>query len=345
MMFAIMKEIKDRRKYLSNNKLSSIYFGGGTPSILNEKEINLLMDTIQKNYIIDNNTEITFECNPDDLNLKKLSVLKKSGINRLSIGVQSFKNEDLKLMNRAHNSDQSIHSIKYAQDSGFSNISIDLIFSLPNQLLRDWESNLETAFNLDIQHISSYCLTIEERTKFSDQIKKGKIKELDEKDSLQQFQKLINETKIHDFIQYEISNFSKEGFFSKHNISYWTSKEYIGIGPSAHSYNSISRQWNFSNNVKYISSVLKESIHYEIEYLNKKEIINEYIITSLRTMWGLNLDYLKSLFKNIHYNEFMNVAKKWTNSSHMIKKGNLLLLTDKGKFISNRILSSLLLID
>ena len=162
MMFAIMKESKDRKKYLSNNKLSSIYFGGGTPSILNEKEINLLMDTIKKNYIIDNNTEITFECNPDDLNLKKLSVLKKSGINRLSIGVQSFKNEDLKLMNRAHNSDQSIHSIKYAQDSGFSNISIDLIFSLPNQLLRDWESNLETAFNLDIQHISSYCLTIEE---------------------------------------------------------------------------------------------------------------------------------------------------------------------------------------
>ena len=303
------------------------------------------MDTIKKNYVIDNNTEITFECNPDDLNLKKLSVLKKSGINRLSIGVQSFKNEELKLMNRVHSSEQSINSIKYAQDSGFTNISIDLIFSLPDQLLNDWGFNLKTAFNLDIQHISSYCLTIEEKTKFSDQIKKGKIKELDEKSSLKQFQKLINETKSHNFIQYEISNFSKEGFFSKHNISYWTSKEYIGIGPSAHSYNSISRQWNFSNNVKYISCVSKENIHYEIEYLNKKEIINEYIITSLRTMWGLDLNYLKSHFKNIHYNELLNISKKWINSSNMIKKENLLLLTDKGKFISNRIISSLLLID
>ena len=341
----MIKELDLRENYLKSKKLNSLYFGGGTPSILNQKEIELLFNKVRGKYLIDENTEISFECNPDDLDKEKLLLLKKLGVNRLSIGIQSFNDEDLNFMNRSHNSTQAMDCVKFSQEIGFNNISIDLIFSLPNQTLKDWKRNLDIAFNLGIQHISSYSLTIEEKTKINHLIKTKAITELDDDISLQQYNLLIKESEKNDFTHYEISNFGKENYFSKHNSSYWLGNEYLGIGPSAHSYNGKSRSWNVSSNKNYIESIQKGVLPFEKEDLSQDEIYNDYIMTSLRTIWGVDLDFIKQRFGKKYYTHLNQETQKWLHNGKIIRESGKIYLSMKGKYISDNICSDLFITD
>ena len=341
MIKAIIKEIQMQRKYLKNINLNSIYIGGGTPSILSKEDINNILNEINKWFNFSKKTEITFECNPEDLNKNKLSEIKNSGINRLSVGIQSFSNNDLKFMNRSHDANQAKYCIKKAQDIGINNISIDLIYSLPNQNKGQWEKNIKTGLELSIKHMSCYSLTIEKNTKLFHLIKKKEISELDEEISYKQYKMLIDCMKKNDFIHYEISNFCMPGYHSIHNSNYWKEKEYLGIGPSAHSFNTESRQWNVSNNQKYISEILKNKIPYTQETLSNKEKYNEHILSSLRTKWGLNLNQLKYYCSSTQHNIALKKIKKWRQSNHIKYQKGYIILTDKGKFISNYIFTDL----
>jgi len=310
MINSLKKEIELRKHYLNNNTIETIYFGGGTPSILTESEISLLINTITENYTVINNAEISLECNPDDLTREKVQNLKKAGINRLSIGIQSFNDEDLKFMNRSHNSSQAIESVKLAKEIGFNNISIDLMYSLPKQSLEKWKKNLDIAFSLEIQHISAYSLTIEEKTKLKYLLKKGEFSELDDIDSSEHFNLLMMEAEKNKFIQYEISNFGLNGFFSKHNSKYWQAGHYLGIGPSAHSYNGETRSWNVNSNTKYIEGISENKIKYDEEILSNFQKYNDYIMTSLRTILGVDLDYIKQEYGENYLIYFNNELQK-----------------------------------
>jgi len=345
MVESLIKEIELRTSYLNNNKLESLYFGGGTPSVLNKEDLILLFKKIDENFIISNDTEITFECNPDDLSKDKLQILKDIGVNRLSVGIQSFKEEDLIFMNRSHNSKQATECIKHAKEIGFKNISIDLIFSLPNQKLQDWKKNLDIAFNLGIQHISSYSLTIEEKTKLKYLIDKRELKELDDIESSKHFELLISECENNGFIQYEISNFGKEGYFSQHNSSYWLGKHYLGIGPSAHSYNGKSRQWNISSNTKYIDNITKGILPFEAELLSSSQKYNDYIMTSLRTIWGSDLQFIKEQFGENTLIHFEKGIQKWVILKDIYSEDEKVFLTTKGKYLSDSICSDLFIIE
>ena len=271
---AINKELEIRKDEIST-PIETIYFGGGTPSILSEIELESIFETIYKNYSTKNLKEITLEANPDDLNKEKLNFLKSTPINRFSIGVQSFFEEDLKLMNRAHNVQEAETSIKLAQDFGFENITIDLIYGSTTTTNEMWKQNLQKAIELNVPHISSYALTVEEKTILNHQIKKGITKPVDEDRQNEQFQLLVDTLTSNDFIQYEISNFGKEEYFSLHNSNYWKGIHYLGIGPSAHSYNGKTRAWNIANNSKYIQAINENNLPQEIEVLNEVEKFNE----------------------------------------------------------------------
>lgn len=342
---SILKEIDLRKSYLKNKSLNSLYFGGGTPSILKEEDLIKIFNKVKEYFEIKAETEISFECNPDDLSKEKLKILKKLGVNRLSVGIQSFKDRDLQFMNRSHNSKQAKNCIKDAQDVGFKNISIDLIFSLPNQSLNDWRKNLEKAFSLEIQHISSYSLTIEEKTKLKHLIDTHQINELDDIESSKHFEILISECEKRGFIQYEISNFGKENYFSKHNSSYWLGKEYLGIGPSAHSFNGDSRQWNISNNTKYIKQINESVLPFEKEYLSNSQKYNDYIMTSLRTIWGINLNLIKTKFGIDAFIHLKKEIIKWIESEDVYLEKENIFLTTKGKFISDSICSDLFILE
>ncbi len=344
MLKSMLKEIKERKKYLNRKKISSIYFGGGTPSILSISEIKNLLKTIFKNYPVNKDAEITIECNPDDMSATKISAYKKIGVNRLSIGVQSFNDSDLKFMNRSHDSKQAIESIKLSKKIGFKNITIDLIYGLPNQTLKAWENNLETIFNLDIQHFSAYSLTIEEKTALYHLIKKEKIELLTEKEIISQFKLLQIKAKEMGFVHYEISNFGKEKFFSKHNSSYWKSNHYIGIGPSAHSYNGNSRRWNISSNKKYISNVSSNSNYFEQEELSVAQQYNEYVFTSLRTMWGASTKNIQQTYGDEIQAYFLQEIKKWEAKKYVICKSNIYTLTSQGKIFADAIASDLFIV-
>ena len=342
---SLVKEISLTKDYLKDNKLKSLYFGGGTPSLMNKECLDLIYRNIQEYYQITSETEITIECNPEDLTIEKLKDLKNIGFNRLSIGIQSFKDEDLVFMNRNHDRNQAIHSVKNAKISGFKNISIDLIFSLPNQSLKDWKENLKIAFELDIQHISSYSLTIEEKTRLKYLIDKNKLTELEEVESSNHFKLLVDECEKRGFIQYEISNFGKRDYFSTHNSNYWIGSEYLGIGPSAHSYNGKSRRWNISSNSKYIHSINNNIIPLVEEKLTNSEKFNDYIMTSLRTIWGTDLIFVKKIFG---YNTYLNLnyqIQKWIISEDIYQEKNKIYLTTKGKFISDSICLDLFIVD
>ena len=343
MINSLIKELELRKTYLKS-EIKTIYFGGGTPSILNKENLEKLFDKIRNTFKISKNAEISFECNPDDLNKAKLILLKNLGVNRLSIGIQSFNDEDLKLMNRSHNSDEAIDSVKLAQEVGFDNLSIDLIYSLPSQSVENWQKNLEIAFSLNIQHISSYSLTIEKNTQLSHLIETKKIIELDEKTSSEHFNLLLKESKKNEFIQYEISNFGKEGYFSKHNSSYWENKNYLGIGPSAHSYNGESRSWNISNNKNYIEMISENKLPSETEILSKNQKYNEYIFTSLRTMWGVDLKRVQEKFDEKIYNYLLLQVVKWKETSDILHTKNTLKLTEKGKLLADLIASDLFIV-
>lgn len=341
---AINKELEIRKDEIST-PLETIYFGGGTPSILSEIELESIFETIYKNYSTKNLKEITLEANPDDLNKEKLNFLKSTPINRFSIGVQSFFEEDLKLMNRAHNAQEAETSIKLAQDFGFENITIDLIYGSTTTTNEMWKQNLQKAIELNVPHISSYALTVEEKTILDHQIKKGITKPVDEDRQNEQFQLLVDTLTSNDFIQYEISNFGKEDYFSLHNSNYWKGIHYLGIGPSAHSYNGKTRAWNIANNSKYIQAINENNLPQEIEVLNEVEKFNEMIMIGLRTIYGIDLNRINSEFSQPLVNSFHEELNQLINENLVEKKENKIILKPEAKFFADGIASRLFYIN
>ncbi|MFO0358202.1 MAG: radical SAM family heme chaperone HemW [Sphingobacteriaceae bacterium] len=308
---AICIEAERSKDYLNTTSIETIYFGGGTPSILNEEELGKLLNHLSKFYSWSDQAEITIECNPDDLNEDKLHELKKLGFNRLSIGLQSFNDAELKWMNRAHTSIDSIDSVKRAQDAGFNNITIDLIYGSKFSDLNSWDKTLQTAIELNVQHISAYNLTIEKKTKLGVSYQKGVEPAVNDDLSAEQFKLMISKLESNGFIQYEISNFGKENYFSKHNSNYWLGATYLGLGPSAHSFNGNSRQWNVSSNSAYINALNKEETYFEKETLSLEERFNEYILTRLRTIWGCSRKDIEQQFGSQYLTAFDKVLSKY----------------------------------
>lgn len=344
MLKSIKKEIKMRQSYLNNTEIRSIYFGGGTPSILSKKEIKSLIHTIYNYFKIDPDVEITLECNPDDLDKKKLLDLKEIGINRLSIGIQSFDDANLKFMNRSHNAKEALSCIQYAKEAGFDNITIDLIYGLPNQSNENWKKNLAKMLSLDIQHFSAYSLTVEPKTKLKHLIDKNLVTPLDDKITVKHFKTLVEIADENNFIHYEISNFGKEGFFSKHNSAYWKNKHYLGVGPSAHSFNGSSRQWNVASNKQYLEKVNENESYFEMEKLSNTQQYNEYIFTALRTIWGVELDYINNQFGQEALNYFKKQVKNWENKGKIKQQNNNFTLTEKGKIFADTIAADLFIV-
>ena len=337
---AICKELSMRKGEIIEN-IETIYFGGGTPSLLENNELEQIFDTIYKNFSIAENPEITLEANPDDLSFNKIQQLKTLPINRFSIGVQSFYEEDLKLMNRAHNANEALNAIKLTQDAGFKNITIDLIYGSQTTSDEIWEKNLQTAINLKVPHISSYVLTIEPKTLLQHQIEVGKIKDIDEEKQARQFQMLIEALTSNDYEHYEISNFGKPNFHSRHNSNYWNGKSYLGIGPSAHSYNGKERSWNIENNAIYIKNIKQGILPNEIETLSLEDEFNELIMIKLRTSEGLNLTHLKDKFPEEFINDFMEELQIHLLNNNVTIRDEQLQLTSGGKFLADGIAGSL----
>ncbi len=344
MLKCIKIEIANRKDYLNNELIDTLYFGGGTPSILEKSEITGILKHLHNTFNISTNAEITIECNPDDLTLDKLKALKQIGINRLSIGVQSFKDKDLEFMKRSHNANEAINSIKLAQNIGFNNITIDLIYGLPDQSIADWEQNIKQAFDLDIQHLSAYALTVENKTILSQMVKKNKIKILSDTKVIKQFNILQNKAEEKGFIHYEISNFGKKGFFSKHNSGYWKSIHYLGIGPSAHSYNGYIRSSNISSNKKYIRNINLGLDYSEDEFLSESEQYNEYIYTSLRTIWGIDIDTIAKKYSEGILSHFQDEISKWENKKFITSDKKKYTLTKSGKSFADMIASDLFIV-
>ncbi len=341
---ALVNEMEQRNRYLADRTIDTIYFGGGTPSLLSEKETFLILERIYKLYNISANAEITFECNPDDLNIEKLKELKRLEINRLSIGLQSFIDEELLWMNRVHNAKQSEESVKRAQDKGFENISIDLIYGSKFCNTENWKQTLEKAIDLNVKHISSYNLTIEDKTKLGREYKIKKEIAIDDEKSADLFLEMVERLQQNNFVQYEISNFGKPGFFSVHNSNYWKGKHYIGLGPSAHSFDGESRQWNVANNNLYINQISEnKNLYFVKEVLTKKEMYNEYILTSLRTIWGVDLNYLSINFDRDFIDAFLNQIKPYLINNSVVETKGEYTLTNKGKLLADKISSDLFL--
>ncbi|MBI9042608.1 radical SAM family heme chaperone HemW [Lutibacter sp.] len=348
MIKALEKELLLRKDELKNEIVETIYFGGGTPSLLSIEELQLLINTIYSKYKVAENPEITLEANPDDLSEIKIIELSKTPINRLSIGIQSFFDDDLKFMNRAHSAEESKKCLTIATKY-FDDITIDLIYGVPKMTNKKWQKNLKMAFDFGVPHISSYALTVEEKTALDTFIKKGKVPPIDENLALEHFNILIKETEKQGFIQYEISNFGKPNYFSKHNTSYWLGKNYLGIGPSAHSFNGAERAWNVSNNAKYINSINENKLPIEIEKLTGNNRFNEYIMTGLRTIWGVEFEKVEKEFGALR----LELLKK--NAESFVKKGLLeiqlgafsspiLITTKKGRFLADGIASDLFIV-
>lgn len=340
---ALLREIEMCAAYLGGEAVETIYFGGGTPSVLKVTEINTILNKIALHFSIEKDCEITLEANPDDLTDDYLlSITEDAPINRLSIGIQSFHDKDLKLMNRRHNADEAYESIRRAIRFDFRNISVDFIYGIPGSSVAELEKNLDRLFDFDIQHISAYHLTIEPGTVFYKKAEKGAIKPVSDEEGYNQFEKLIGKLGEKGFIHYEISNWAREGYFSRHNTNYWKRKPYLGLGPSAHSYNLVSRRWNISNVKRYIESIQNGCPVFEEEILTPADHYNEYLLTSLRTMWGANLDEVKNNFGELAAEKLIDKSKKYIISGHMIRKAQMLKLTNAGYFISDTIISDLM---
>tara|TARA_B100001750_G_scaffold243926_1_gene260179 strand:+ start:933 stop:2054 length:1122 start_codon:yes stop_codon:yes gene_type:complete len=333
---SINKEIEIQKNYLKKTTVKSIYIGGGTPSVIESKEINSMLTNIKTHYQIDDNAEITIECNPDDITKNKLNDYKKNGINRISLGVQSFNDKHLIFSNRTHNSLQAIKSIELILEEKFKNFSIDLIYGFPNMTLEEWKENLEIFLKYKIPHLSAYCLTIEKKTVFNKYKKEGKIKELNQKKLINMFLYLIKKLEKNNYKQYEISNFSLKNHHSVHNSNYWKQKKYLGIGPSAHSYDKNNRQWNISNNIKYINSIEKNIIPFKIEKLSEENKLNEYLLTSIRTSNGVNKNFIN---KNFNSKLISLLKRKLKNipREFIIENENNIKLTNRGKCFADKI--------
>lgn len=345
MLDAMKKEIFLRKDELQNKNLQSLYFGGGTPSVLSADEIKSLIDEVLKHFSFNNDIEITLEANPDDLNSQFLKGLSDSPVNRLSIGTQSFFDEDLKLMNRAHNASEAEGSIKRAQDFGFENLSIDLIYGSPTSNLEIWKENLNKTIALEIPHISSYALTVEPKTALENWVSKGKVSNPKEEEQNREFYYMIDFLKDHNFNHYEVSNFAKEGFYSRHNSAYWKYQEYLGIGPSAHSYNGNDvRSWNVANNQQYIKKLNSNILAKETEILSQQDQFNEMIMIGLRTIWGVNLDSLNQKFSENILDKFNKEIQHKIEGGILKIKNNHLIIPEKHWFMADGIASDLFLI-
>jgi oxygen-independent coproporphyrinogen-3 oxidase len=339
------QELISRSTELASEEINTIYLGGGTPSVLLIDELKAILNTIHQNYQVSPEAEITMEANPDDLSQAILSVLREIGFNRLSMGVQSFSESDLKLMNRRHGVMQAIQSVKWAKKAGFSNISIDLIYGLPNQTLEEWERNVRIAVELDVQHISAYNLTYHEGTVFYDRLKKGMLKELPDELSLQQFELLISILKEAGFEHYEISNFCKPGLYSRHNSSYWKNKKYLGIGPSAHSFDLQSRRWNVSSVSGYIDGIENNIPYSETEILTVQDRYNDYIITGLRTIWGISEEVIQTEYSENCLFHFRKAKEKYLHSGHVLSASGKIVLSPEGLFISDQIMADFMVVE
>jgi oxygen-independent coproporphyrinogen-3 oxidase len=340
---ALHRELVLRSQELEEQEINTIYFGGGTPSLLSTKEINALLQTIKLHYNVAKNSEITLEANPDDLSEEKIIELSQTSINRLSIGIQSFFDEDLQIMNRAHNAQEAERCLSIAKQY-FKNITIDLIYGIPGLSNKRWKENLQKTFDHGIPHISSYALTVEEKTALARFIKNKKYPELDEDLALAHFKILIAETQKQGFVQYEISNFGQPGYVSKHNSSYWEGEPYIGIGPSAHSFHSNQRSWNISNNAKYIQKIQQNELALTYENLTKKDRYNEYIMTSLRTISGVSLEKVIRDYGEDCQKHLLKEALPFLKNNTLVCDEKSIKVTSQGKFLTDGIAASLFLI-
>lgn len=340
MLAALIKEIGLQKTYLNSESVETVYFGGGTPSLLNAAEVNQIIDEIGKYHNIVTGAEITLEANPDDLNPTKVKELRQTPVNRFSIGIQSFFDEDLIWMNRAHRSNEAEASVKRAQDAGFENITVDLIFGYPLLTNAKWTHNIITVFNLEVPHVSAYGMTVEPQTALAAFIRKQKSPPLNDHQSAEQFLYLADAMQQRGFEHYEISNYALPGHYSRHNTNYWRGVKYLGIGPSAHSFNGEERQWNIANNAQYIQQIMAGSLPAERELLTETDKLNEYTMTSLRTMWGLDLDQLDKIAAGSSA-ELLKSAAEYIEKGHIIQQHNKLILSRDGQLYADHIAAGL----
>lgn len=341
---AIIEELFLRKNYLDKEIVETIYFGGGTPSQLSYSDLKIIFEQIQQHFNIGENPEITIEANPDDLNDEYVKLLKDLPFNRISIGIQSFDNTELKFIDRRHSAQEAKDAVLRCQQAGFNNISIDLMYGLPQQSIKTWESNLKQAVQLEVQHISSYHLIYEEGTKMHRLLKEGSIKNATEDLSIEMFSSMNTQLGEAEFIHYEISNYAKPGFISRHNSSYWTGQKYLGIGASAHSFNGRQRCWNISSLTKYIDGIEKSKPNIETEELDLRTQYNDYILTRMRTMWGIELREIERIFGKKYFDYCINNVLKYTKSKDVEIRKEHLVITEKGLFISDAIMSDLMYI-
>ena len=337
-------EAKVRKNFMLNETVKTIYFGGGTPSVLTSSELEDLLGFFRNEFAVDVDAEITLEANPDDLSKEYLSGIFRAGVNRLSVGIQSFQDEHLKKMNRRHNAQQAVQAIEMAAGVGFNNISVDLIYGLPGLSQKQWEESLKQVYDLPVQHLSAYHLTYHEGTPFYTWLKKGSLKEIKEEESIAQFNTLIDLSVENGYEHYEISNLAKNGMYSQHNTAYWFGKKYLGLGPSAHSFDGDSRRWNISSVNQYIKALENQLPYWEKEHLTEKDKFNEYILTRIRTMWGLSLSYVNQVFGSDKKNYLLKQIEKYSQSGNIILAQDKILLSRNGLFISDEIMADLIII-
>lgn len=344
MVVALAKEMQLRQSEFKDEVVETIYFGGGTPSVLSISELRFLIDAVYENFKVVDNPEITLEANPDDLSEERIVEFSKNRINRLSIGIQSFFEDDLKMMNRAHNAEEAKKSLEIATRY-FDNISIDLIYGIPGMTNAMWRQNIETVLRFGVPHISSYALTVEPKTALKKLIQTGKISEPKDDVAQEHFMVLVEMLQEEGFVHYELSNFGKEDYFSKNNSAYWLGKKYMGIGPSAHSYDGISRSWNVANNSIYLKEIALNNLPSETEILSETDRYNEYIMTGLRTIWGVSLDRIKKEFGEDKLPYLLKQSEKFLSDGLLVIENNVLKTTPKGKFLADGIASDLFLIN
>jgi oxygen-independent coproporphyrinogen-3 oxidase len=340
LVHSLIEELRLRREYLKGQAISSIYFGGGTPSVLNKDELSSLLEAVNQSFTLSPSTEITLEANPDDLDRSRLKAFQAAGINRLSIGVQSFRDQDLQFMNRSHTAEDTFRSVRMAQDLGIDNISIDLIYAIPGLPHQAWEENLNQAIDLKVPHISAYSLTVEEKTALAYRIKKGEVKAPDDHMAQEQF-KGLSQLYEAGFEHYEISNLAKAGARAVHNSNYWKGEAYLGIGPSAHSFNGSSRQWNVANNAAYIRALEKASIPAEREVLTSTDHYNEYVMTNLRRLEGVNVQFVEEKFGLEKANYLHQEAKEESKKGNLVKHEDHYFIPASKRFFSDGIAASL----
>lgn len=341
---AICAELTERRNYLRGATVKTLYFGGGTPSLLRPDELSEIFSAVEANYPC-SFEEVTLEANPDDLSDDFLTSLKRFPINRLSIGIQSFHDDDLTLLNRRHTAEEAKAAVRRCQSHGFTNISIDLIYGLPNQTLSAWEDNLRQAIELDVPHISAYHLTYEEGTKIYRMLQKGEVREVDEELSVEMFHLLRSMLQEAGIQQYEISNFARPGYHARHNSSYWDGTPYLGAGPAAHSFDGKDRRWNISNTRRYIEAIRSGEPYYELEVLDETSSYNDYVITSLRTIAGMDLDVLAERFGEPYYSYCLRQVRSFVGDGVAVVEENHVRLTEKGLFLSDAVMEELMMVE